>query len=336
MKHDLVEKENGFIECQACKRLWKRHPTGECQGYQDYAWGQAPENLRTESQLAKKRLNPGAQIRGSVVGWKLYDITEAIPFTDQQLADLHAKQRAARYKTCRRCKKTVSRKNWDRTYRMCDDCVPEYEREVRECEERERREYDEQLARDQARRRDKSIAWARKVLADGHAFILDTETTGLDYGDEIVAIGIIDLAGETVLQSLVKPSRPIPAAATRIHGITDEMVTDAPAFDWIYSQLINLLPGRTLISYNFAFDYGMLAYSMQKMGILATLLFDQSACAMKAYADFYGEWSEYWGNNKWQPLPAGDHSAVGDCLATLQLIKQMAEARLSTEEENHD
>ena len=48
--------------------------------------------------------------------------------------------------------------------------------------------------------------------------ILDTETTGLYDDAEIVEISIIDENGGVLLDTLVKPLKPIPAEATAIHG----------------------------------------------------------------------------------------------------------------------
>jgi DNA polymerase-3 subunit epsilon len=45
---------------------------------------------------------------------------------------------------------------------------------------------------------------------------------------------------------------------------------------------------------------------------------------MHWYAQFVGDWNEYHGNYKWQRLPGGDHSALGDCRATLAVLKEMA------------
>lgn len=45
---------------------------------------------------------------------------------------------------------------------------------------------------------------------------------------------------------------------------------------------------------------------------------------MLKYAQWYGEYSEYWGDYKWQPLPGGDHTALGDSLAALECLKEMA------------
>jgi len=52
---------------------------------------------------------------------------------------------------------------------------------------------------------------------------------------------------------------------------------------------------------------------------------------MNAYAAYVGEWSDYWGSFRYQKLQ-GDHSAAGDCLATLDLVRLMANARTSIEQ----
>ncbi len=61
------------------------------------------------------------------------------------------------------------------------------------------------------------------------AVIFDSETTGLGSDDEFVQLGVIDLQGNTVLDALVRPSRPIPPDATAIHRLTDADVAGAAA-----------------------------------------------------------------------------------------------------------
>ena len=55
--------------------------------------------------------------------------------------------------------------------------------------------------------------------------IIDTETTGLMASDEIIEITIINMRGEILLNTLVKPSRPIPPEVTKINNITNEMLS---------------------------------------------------------------------------------------------------------------
>ena len=90
---------------------------------------------------------------------------------------------------------------------------------------------------------------------------LDTETTGLDRSDEIVEISIVDQTGQVLLDSLVRPSRPIPAAATIIHRITNDMVQKAPAWPILWQQVRPLLIGKTIIAYNSDFDKRMMMQS---------------------------------------------------------------------------
>jgi len=53
------------------------------------------------------------------------------------------------------------------------------------------------------------------VIESRDFVILDTETTGLYDDDEIVSIAIINSDGQTLLNQLVKPVRPIPADAPK-------------------------------------------------------------------------------------------------------------------------
>ena len=49
---------------------------------------------------------------------------------------------------------------------------------------------------------------------------------------------------------------------------------------------------------------------------------------MKPFAAYIGEWNDYHNNYRWQTLEKystqADHSALGDCKATLERIEQMA------------
>lgn len=82
--------------------------------------------------------------------------------------------------------------------------------------------------------RDAAIFWARTLFPPRHPrqdwVILDTETTGLDTMAEIVEISIIASDGHVLLDTLIRPSNPIPPAATAIHHISDLMVVAAPTF----------------------------------------------------------------------------------------------------------
>lgn len=166
-------------------------------------------------------------------------------------------------------------------------------------------------------------AWAREVLADDKAVILDSETTAL-WG-EIVELAIIDVKGETLFDRLIKPIEPITEGAQGVHGISDADVSDALTFRAVYQEIKDLLESASrVIIYNAEYDVGRIAHSCQVWGLVAPNYMEE--CAMLGYARWYGDWSDYHGSFKWQRLD-GEHRALGDCQATLKLIRKMAEWR---------
>jgi DNA polymerase-3 subunit epsilon len=85
------------------------------------------------------------------------------------------------------------------------------------------------------------------------AFI-DLETTGTNLGtDRIIEIAIIKILPDgtrSVKRKLINPEIPIPQASTDIHGITNEMVKDAPSFRQVAHELKQMLDHCDLAGYN--------------------------------------------------------------------------------------
>lgn len=173
---------------------------------------------------------------------------------------------------------------------------------------------------------DQEIAtqWARSLLEREDWVILDTETTGLSQIDEIIQIAIIAHDGSVLLDTLVRPIQPISAAAIAIHGITNTTLEEAPSFPEIYKEFKAAISEKTMVIYNASFDQRLLNQTIKKYHLPQIEINpEQVACAMLQYSAWKGEiWSD--GNYKWQKLPGGDHTALGDCKATLDLIKKMA------------
>ena len=85
------------------------------------------------------------------------------------------------------------------------------------------------------------------------AFI-DLETTGVNLGtDRIVEIAIVKIlpdGSRTVKRKIINPEMPIPKTSSDIHGITDEMVRDAPTFRQAAQELKQMLDGCDVAGYN--------------------------------------------------------------------------------------
>lgn len=161
--------------------------------------------------------------------------------------------------------------------------------------------------------------WAQNMLMSKNTIILDTETTGLPKkkkNAEVIQISAIDTCGELIFDYLIKPKYKIPLRTTKIHGIDNDGVKNAPVFPEIYEELYNHVKGKTVIAYNVKFDKEVLSRTCE-LYKLPDLSPNKWLCAMKpyrAYRDF----------PKSCPLPGAEHSAVDDCFAVLEIMVQMA------------
>jgi DNA polymerase III epsilon subunit family exonuclease len=114
--------------------------------------------------------------------------------------------------------------------------------------------------------------------------VFDLETTGLrpSRGDAILQIGALRIDGGTEtgrFETLVKPARRIPPAATRFHGITDAMVADAPAPAEAVAAFRDFAAGAVLVAHNAAFDLTALRLAAERDG--APHLSNAALCSMR-------------------------------------------------------
>jgi DNA polymerase-3 subunit epsilon len=194
----------------------------------------------------------------------------------------------------------------------------------------------------------RAAKWAYDLIQRQDWVILDTETTGLDRNSQICQIAVIISNGNTVLDTLVKPTVPISLEASNIHGITDETVKDAPSFETVLLQLMKAVGKGDVVIYNAEFDLKLIKQSLRPYEIqLAFPTSDRRQCkiftnggsihdAMLWYAQWYSDWDESRGDYRWQKLPEGDHTALGDAHAVLKIIHQMANSYQPQEPVTYD
>ncbi|KAB8141266.1 DNA polymerase III subunit epsilon [Chloroflexia bacterium SDU3-3] len=91
---------------------------------------------------------------------------------------------------------------------------------------------------------------------------LDVETTGLDpANDEIIEVAAVKFNGDEVLetyQQLVKPHHSLPLKITRLTGISDADLEDAPRFAQIGPDLVRFLKSYPIVGHSIGFDIRML------------------------------------------------------------------------------
>ena len=101
--------------------------------------------------------------------------------------------------------------------------------------------------------------------------VLDTETTGLDAdnGDRIVDIGCVELenhqpTGKT-FQVYINPMRSMDEEVVRIHGLTEEFLSDKPTFEEIVDDFLAFVGENTpLVIHNAAFDIKFLNMELKR------------------------------------------------------------------------
>jgi DNA polymerase-3 subunit epsilon len=101
---------------------------------------------------------------------------------------------------------------------------------------------------------------------------LDLETTGINVStDKIVEIAIVKISPDgtqVIKRKLINPEMPIPKSASDIHGISDEMVKDAPTFKSVANEIKQFIEGADLAGYNSnRFDIPMLNEEFLRAGV---------------------------------------------------------------------
>ena len=98
---------------------------------------------------------------------------------------------------------------------------------------------------------------------------LDIETTGLSFleGHKIVEIGCVELlnnfpSGKT-WQRYINPERSMPEEAFKIHGLSEEFLSNKPVFSDIIDDFLNFIKDSDLIIHNSRFDLPFINYELE-------------------------------------------------------------------------
>ena len=156
------------------------------------------------------------------------------------------------------------------------------------------------------------------------AFI-DLETTGVNIStDKIVEIAIVKIMPDgtkQVKRKLINPQMPIPQGAIDVHGITDEMVKDAPTFKQVGNEVKQFLENCDLGGYNSnRFDIPLLIEEFLRAGMEFTTDNRKNVDVQKVFHQMEqrtltAAFKFYCGKNL-----EDAHSAEADATATFEIL----------------
>ncbi len=137
----------------------------------------------------------------------------------------------------------------------------------------------------------------------------DLELTGVYDHDEIISISIVDAEGKIIMDTLVKPARKKKWKNTeKIHGITPDMVADAPLLDDLIPEIkLIFAEADNLIAYGVSTDYSHIKYIYDTEKEREWLK-EKTRCAANEFVRYAHE-----------HLPDLQHASLTDAMAALDI-----------------
>ncbi len=157
--------------------------------------------------------------------------------------------------------------------------------------------------------------------------VVDLETTGTSaQHGRITEIALYLFDGNEITDSfvsLVNPECSIPYFITRLTGISDQMVANAPRFCEIARKVVEMTENKIFVAHNVSFDYNFLREEFRRLG------YDyrrERLCTVSLSRKIFPGYGSYSLGNICQALGIENihrHRAAGDALATVSLLKHL-------------
>ena len=103
--------------------------------------------------------------------------------------------------------------------------------------------------------------------------ILDTETTGLSVAEKhkIVEIGCVELDNQIptgkIFHKYINPLRPVSLEAYKVHGYSDDFLSDKETFSQIGKSFVNFIKNKKIVIHNAAFDLSFLNHELKLINL---------------------------------------------------------------------
>lgn len=171
-------------------------------------------------------------------------------------------------------------------------------------------------------------------ILERNSYFLDTETTGLGDCSQVIEVGIIDCDENIIFESRYKPTVEIETGAQEVHGISKKSLEKEKIFSDDAKKIKDILLNNFIVIFNSSFDLRLLKNTYEAFDVDCEFLNDvKTKCAMYLSAGYYGATNKYGSISLFNVVAAAElegndfgaaHSAVGDCRATLAVIKKIA------------
>ena len=159
--------------------------------------------------------------------------------------------------------------------------------------------------------------------------VFDTETTGLqpEAGDRVISLAGVRVRGTEVrlhetFDALVHPGRPVPAASTQFHGITDAHLAGAPPVQVVLPAFLEFAGDAVLVGHDVSFDLRFLAPEVRRHALpslIARPVLDTRLLSRALHGPGEDHSLEAVALRLGVPVVAR-HSALGDALTTAEIF----------------
>jgi len=157
--------------------------------------------------------------------------------------------------------------------------------------------------------------------------IVDIESTGGAYkGEKIIDIAVYNFDGKKitkVFSSLVNPGISIPAFISKLTGISNKMVEDAPSFSDIAGDVVSMTKGNIFVAHNVQYDYGIIRQEFKRLGYSFKR---KKVCTVRFSEKVFPERDSYNLGTLCEDFGIqihDRHRAAGDAQATVKLFKKL-------------
>ena len=170
----------------------------------------------------------------------------------------------------------------------------------------------------------KAKSWAHHLVQRDDWLVVDVETTGIGNNAEIVEVALVGARGDTLLDAIVRPRTAPSPGASRLHGLSADILGRAPRFDEIYGNLTDLLTGQTVVAYNAKFDLQAIEHTCHIAGL--SPISCKWECAMVRYEQWRGFHASLATACEVESIitTAPRHRALPDAQLVWRLIRRMA------------